>query len=137
LDTGKRLAFRDDEHAAHFAEAFDGLQKGGSAAPVLLRFANEEGDTGLACYLVRGEKLSPAMLRAVEMDEGDPRPLCALIAAPPEAGEEALDIFRNALGLTPAEARLAARLRFGLSLKEAAEELGISVNTARNQLKSV
>src|SRR5690606_33122681 len=40
-------------------------------------------------------------------------------------------------GLTPAEARLAARLRFGLSLKEAAEELGISVNTARNQLKSV
>ncbi|WP_169775802.1 helix-turn-helix transcriptional regulator, partial [Escherichia coli] len=37
----------------------------------------------------------------------------------------------------PAEARLAARLKEGLSLKEAAEELGIAVNTARNQVKSV
>ena len=137
VETGKRLSFRDGEHAALFKEALNGLQQGGAAAPVLLRLADEEGGTELLCYLVRGESLSPAMLRAVEMDEDEPRPLCALVAAPPEAGDDALDIFRNALGLTPAEARLAARLRFGLSLKEASEELGISVNTARNQLKSV
>lgn len=134
---GKRLSFRDGEHAALFAQTLEGMRQGGVAAPVLLRFVGEQGDTALACYLVRGDSLSPAMLRAVEMDESDPRPHCALIAARPEAGEEALDIFRNALGLTPAEARLAARLRFGMSLKEASEELGISVNTARNQLKSV
>ncbi|WP_293339607.1 alpha/beta fold hydrolase [Parvibaculum sp.] len=135
--SGKRLSFLEEEHAAVFDRALADLPDGDASGPTLLRFQTEEGETQLLCYLVRGDALSPAMLRGVEFDEADPRPHCALIAASPGAGDEALEIFRTAFGLTPAEARLAARLRFGLSLKEAAEELGISVNTARNQLKSV
>src|SRR3546814_10771525 len=47
------------------------------------------------------------------------------------------DLIRLAFGLTPAEARLAAQLKRGFALKEAAQALEISVNTARNQLKSI
>lgn len=136
-EEGTRLAFRNDEYAAIFADALRDLRDGEAGGPALLRFPDEGGGTQLLCYLARGDALSPAMLHAVERDEGDPRPHCALIAATPGAGDKALETFRTAFGLTPAEARLAARLRFGLSLKEASEELGISVNTARNQLKSV
>ena len=42
-------------------------------------------------------------------------------------------IFR----LTPAEARLAARLACGESLEEASERLAVSLGTARNQLKAI
>ena len=44
-----------------------------------------------------------------------------------------MDVF----GITPAEARLTLKLINGLSLTAAAEELGISRNTARTQLSSV
>ena len=44
-----------------------------------------------------------------------------------------MDVF----GVTPAEARLTLKLIDGLSLTAAAEELGISRNTARTQLSSV
>ena len=136
VEAGKLLSFREEEHAALVSDALAALEKNEPAAPVLLRFLDEDGETKLPCYLAQGEALSAAMLRAAEFD-GEGHPRCALIAAPPEAGNQVLNVFRQTLGLTPAEARLAARLRFGLSLKEAAEELGISVNTARNQLKSI
>lgn len=45
--------------------------------------------------------------------------------------------LRRLWNLTPAEARLAGRLVQGESLREAADALGISVGTARNQLKLV
>jgi DNA-binding CsgD family transcriptional regulator len=50
----------------------------------------------------------------------------------PDAGA-----FANAFGLTPAEARLAARLLGEESLETAARRLGVAVETARNQLKRV
>lgn len=136
LRKGQRLAFADSEDEAIFASALTGLGKK-STAPVLLRLSGASGENALMCYLVRADALSSAMLRSAEFEGGDQPPFCALVAAPPDAGGESLEVFRKALGLTPAEARLAARLRFGQSLKEAAEELGISVNTARNQLKSI
>ncbi|MDX5367573.1 MAG: alpha/beta fold hydrolase [Alphaproteobacteria bacterium] len=135
LVQGQRLVFADTGDDMTFAAALKDLDKK-SAAPILARFSGMNGDGAVPYYLVRGDALSPAMLRAAEFDAGG-LPFCALVAAPPDAGDETLDLFRKALGLTPAEARLAARLRFGQSLKEAAEELGISINTARNQLKSV
>lgn len=134
LRRGHGLAFGEPEDETVFADALAELAKK-SAAPILVRFSG--GDGSLPCYLVRGDALSPAMLRAAELEPGEAPPFCALVAAPPDAGDDTLDVFRKMLGLTPAEARLAARLRFGQTLKEAAEELGISVNTARNQLKSV
>ncbi len=45
--------------------------------------------------------------------------------------------LRLRFGLSPAQARLALRLRSGRGLKEAAAELGIAYETARTQLKAV
>ncbi|HXE23293.1 MAG TPA: helix-turn-helix transcriptional regulator [Roseiarcus sp.] len=56
-----------------------------------------------------------------------------LDARPKAPGEDLIAAFR----LTPAEARLAARLLGEESLETAAARLGVSVETARNQLKSV
>ncbi len=45
--------------------------------------------------------------------------------------------IRDSFGLTPAEIRLASRLRDGRTLKEAADELSVSINTVRNQLRAI
>jgi DNA-binding CsgD family transcriptional regulator len=45
--------------------------------------------------------------------------------------------LRQLYGLTPSEARLAVALTDGETLKSAAERFGISLNTARDQLKSL
>jgi DNA-binding CsgD family transcriptional regulator len=50
---------------------------------------------------------------------------------PPEAS------LRVSFGLTAAEARLAARIASGDSLENIAEELGVTKETSRNQLKSI
>lgn len=52
----------------------------------------------------------------------------------PHTSETALRITFH---LTPAEARLAARLSTGESLDSATEAIGISKETGRNQLKSI
>lgn len=45
--------------------------------------------------------------------------------------------LRNIFGLTPAEARLSQHLAGGKDLREAAEEIGVSYNTVRSQMRSV
>lgn len=47
------------------------------------------------------------------------------------------EILAVTFGLSPAEARLASIIAAGLSTEQAAEELGIARETARNQLKAV
>jgi DNA-binding CsgD family transcriptional regulator len=71
---------------------------------------------------------------------GEPHevPRDALMASPiVQAGpRDPLDVLRS-MGLTPAEARLAALIGKGLTARSAAEELRISENTARSTLKQV
>lgn len=61
-----------------------------------------------------------------------------LIAAPPDPAN-ALDarLLQQLFGFTPAEARLASALVSGKSVKEFAENAGVSLNTARTHLKNV
>jgi DNA-binding CsgD family transcriptional regulator len=54
----------------------------------------------------------------------------------PKAGVDA-DLLGRAFALTPAEARLAARLGAGSSLREAADGERIAFETARTRLKAV
>jgi DNA-binding CsgD family transcriptional regulator len=64
--------------------------------------------------------------------------MCAILvftdlAMAPQPPEELLS---QVFGLTPAEARLTARLAAGTTLRQAAEALTISRETARSQLKT-
>ena len=52
--------------------------------------------------------------------------------SPPQA-----DVLAQTFGLSPAEARLASLMATGISPERVAEELGISRETVRNQLKAV
>ena len=54
----------------------------------------------------------------------------------PAGPRDPLDVLRS-MGLTPAEARLAALIGKGLTARSAAQELRISENTARSTLKQV
>lgn len=60
-----------------------------------------------------------------------------LIFAASGAADETWDMLRQSFGLTEAESRLARTLAEGLTLQQAADELGVSVHTVRNQLRAV
>jgi DNA-binding CsgD family transcriptional regulator len=63
--------------------------------------------------------------------------LALFLARPAEKSAPDPQVLRDVLGLTMAEARLTSVLNRGLTLVEAARELGIAHNTAKVQLRSV
>jgi DNA-binding CsgD family transcriptional regulator len=62
---------------------------------------------------------------------------CALVRIDEPLREVAPEILRQALNLSPAEARLVGALCSGGTLAFAAERIGISLNTAKSELASV
>ncbi len=64
------------------------------------------------------------------------RALLMFEAAPPSAGE-AQSLVRVAFGLTAAESRLAVELSTGISVARAADNLGVTYETARSLLKTI
>ncbi|HEX2590646.1 MAG TPA: helix-turn-helix transcriptional regulator, partial [Rhizomicrobium sp.] len=107
-----------------------------TSTQVILKFA-EEGDDPVFVYAVPYLELDGSLSRGIALPRGEEAGALALIV-PSQIG---LDSFwtgiRESFGLTQAETRLASLLKDGLSLKEAAGELDLSVNTVRNQLASV
>ena len=65
------------------------------------------------------------------------RPCAAVFLSRPGRAQVPWAPIAACLGLTPAEARLASHLAGGTSLEEASESLGVSIHTARTQLKAV
>jgi DNA-binding CsgD family transcriptional regulator/PAS domain-containing protein len=65
------------------------------------------------------------------------RPVIIFVSDPDDARLPAAALLRKVYDLTPSEARLAAALAEGKRLQEYAEEAGITVNTAKTQLKQV
>lgn len=63
-------------------------------------------------------------------------PLLVTILDPAETPRSSNEVLRMAFGITEGESRLVNELLSGGSLREAAERLGISYHTARNQLAS-
>lgn len=88
-----------------------------------------------------GRQKLGVLVRAIpigEWSEGQHRPAVAVFIRDPERRASAShEMARKLFELTPAEASLAQRLANGLSLDEAADELGIRKNTARAQLRSI
>jgi DNA-binding CsgD family transcriptional regulator/PAS domain-containing protein len=66
------------------------------------------------------------------------RPACMLVIVDPDSAlRPAVSVVKEALRLTEAEARLACILFGGVTLRQAAAELQLSINTCKSQLKSI
>lgn len=103
---------------------------------VIVKFTQAEDEGPHFAYVAPAETL-PAALAASLPDPAALPGATAIIFPAVETTDHLWASIRESFGLTPAETRLAARLKDGLTLKEAAEDLGVSINTVRNQLRAV
>lgn len=127
-EAGAEIALTDPANADALVRAFDqARQRDGQ---VILRL--DRGEDEGPCFAV----LAPA--RAVAgIAAGLPDDALVLVFPAAEAAQRLWVSVRESFGLTAAEARLARKLHEGRSLAEAAEALGVSINTVRNQLRAV
>lgn len=139
LQVGQRLSFLDPENSSRFRALMGSVdpERAAGEGLSLLRLVSPEGDEAVFGYVVAGERMPEALRRRFGVCAALPKGAVVFVAPDRETASDEAQMYRETFGLTPAEARLAAFLKDGLSLKEAAEQLGISVNTARNQIKSV
>lgn len=130
LAPGQSLSFSLPEHEEAFEQGKATLSENGGG-PALVRFPVDAGNVllGLLIPLTGGTEGN----RAGAMADADLR----LVLSPVSAlnGQEYL--LRRELDLTPAESRLALQLGSGETLADAAAQLRVSLNTARNQLRSI
>ena len=92
--------------------------------------------------IVRRNRQSPVIIRVLPVHGAARNPflgaraLLTFAAIAPRPGPKPA-VLAKIFGLTPAEAKLASLMAEGLNPEKAAEELYISRETARNQLKAV
>lgn len=130
------LRFRDPDMRKDFSAALEGLWSPGSGMQLLRLRDNEKERTGFV-YLIAENHFSTALsLKGLTVPVAS-RPLRALVA--PAQTQTFTDevVLQDVIGLTGAEARLAQRMQAGMAVSDAAEELGIAVATARNQVRSI
>jgi DNA-binding CsgD family transcriptional regulator len=107
-----------------------------------LRFISSLDGCPLSPIAIRRNGKHPVVLRALPIHGGAREPFLgarALLTLTPIGPKEPAPaaLLGQAFALTPAEARLAVIIAQGAKAEYAAEVLGISLATARNQLKSV
>ncbi|MDO8902129.1 MAG: alpha/beta fold hydrolase [Phenylobacterium sp.] len=124
--------FNPSNHEA-LAHARARLAESG-AAQVIVKFIQARDDDPHFAYMAPISATPPEMVADIA-HAGNAS--AALIFPALEASDHLWRTIRESFGLTPAETRLAARLKDGLTLKEAAEDLNVSLNTVRNQLRAV
>ncbi|WP_028223667.1 helix-turn-helix transcriptional regulator [Paraburkholderia oxyphila] len=105
----------------------------GTAGPLVEAMpVTRSGDRAKLGVLVRTVPLSDWS------EDNRRRPATVLFLRDPDRkSQRSQEIVRKLFDLTPAETSLALLLTNGLTLEEAAEELGISKNTARAHLRSI
>ena len=130
------LRFRDPDMGKALSAASTELWLSADGLQLLRLRDDEEERTGFA-YLI-AENRFPAVLALMSASvPADARPLRALVAPAQTVVFTDDAILQDVIGLTAAEARLAQRLQSGMAVKDAADELGIAVATARNQLRAI
>ncbi len=132
LSAGGATFFSPVNHEA-LDQARRRLAAGGQ---VIVKFTAAADEAPCFAY-VTGEADLPAGLRAGLSPAGPEPARLAIVFPAVEASDRLWANLRRSFGLTPAETRLAAKLKEGLSLRDAAQALGVSVNTVRNQLRAV
>ena len=104
------------------------------ASQVIVKLVQADDDDPHFAYMSPLAATPPELILGID---GADRASAALIFPAVEATDHLWRTIRDSFGLTPAETRLAARLKDGLTLKESAEDLNVSLNTVRNQLRAV
>jgi pimeloyl-ACP methyl ester carboxylesterase/DNA-binding CsgD family transcriptional regulator len=134
LEVGADLAFSDPANGEVLKRALaQAAQK--PAGQTILKFERDGDDEGPCfAYLVPAMSLPTTVGKFVSAPDGG---AFALVFPAAEATNRLWSTLRESFGLTAAEARLARKLRDGRSLQEAADELKVSVNTLRNQLRAI
>ena len=127
LSAGNAPAFTDAHNIEAFAQALSQIASARQEQAVL-RLDRPQDEGPRFAYLLAGGGRSDGIVR---------QPGLTLVFPAPGETERLWASLRESFGLTPAEVRLAAKLREGLTLKEAADDLGLSINTVRNQLRPV
>ncbi len=127
--TGGLLRARDPVRNLQLQRLYATVLTGCEAPPALML-----GDAGSSRRFA--VTVSPAGERSRAMLSSEPLMLVAVSDAPPAALGMELDA-RARFGLTPAEGRLAAAIAEGCSLRDAADQIGVSVHTVRAQLGAV
>jgi pimeloyl-ACP methyl ester carboxylesterase/DNA-binding CsgD family transcriptional regulator len=124
---GTRLQLHHPDNHEALQRALVEAKRSGQHA--ILRLERPKAGAPVFCYVADSSALAGSALR-------NPAAFALMFSAPePEA--QVWGAIGKSFGLTAAELRLAAKLREGLALSEAAEELGVSVNTVRNQLRAI
>ena len=138
LDARDGLFLRADGFAAARTSETEALRR----AIALAGAASGEPPSGGVLSLSRpsGRRalsviVSPLLSRAGEF--GVDAPAVVVFVTDPDRRVEAPEVWRRLYGFTPAETSLACRLAGGTDLATAAEELAVTVGTARVQLKSL
>jgi len=133
-DPGSPLRFLDPHNLEAFEQALRHARVTGEQAVLKLERGGDESPCFGYVAPVRSLR-DVAYLSGLAFDDAQAG-FALLFPAAEETGRLWGSISRN-FGLTPAELRLAERLRDGQTLKEAADDLDISINTVRNQLRAV
>jgi pimeloyl-ACP methyl ester carboxylesterase/DNA-binding CsgD family transcriptional regulator len=134
LEEGAALSWSAREDRSAFEEAFAALKDGAGARLVRLNI-HAPGTLPVFGFLLDGARLPETGLPFSAALSQEAAAVFLMPARALSFDEEVLSAAL--LGLSPAEARLVGELTRGLALKEAARALGISPNTARNQLANV
>jgi pimeloyl-ACP methyl ester carboxylesterase/DNA-binding CsgD family transcriptional regulator len=121
-------------------EAFDQARarlRGAPGRQVIVKFAQAADEAPHFAYVVAAQDLPAGLAASLERVAGAGEAALAIIFPAVEATDRLWANLRESFGLTPAETRLAARLKDGLTLKEASADLGVTINTVRNQLRAI
>ena len=135
LKTGAEPRFSDPSNDEALTQALRQARAPG-AVQTILKLEREGEDGPCFAYVIPARALPGAAdADAIELADDD-QSYALVFPAVEETGRLWVSI-RDSFGLTPAEIRLASRLRDGRTLKEAADELSVSHNTVRNQLSAI
>lgn len=137
IETGDGLAIQSGRLVpsvpTDHARLADGLKTVHAAArPSVFNIGRPSGRPPLHCVVAAVRNRSDGLPFAI-----DGAASVIFVTAPERCREAPAELLQRLFGLTPAEARLAAALVSGASLKTAAEAIGIKGGTARSYLKTI
>lgn len=135
LQIGRDIAFDDPENAEALHRAID-QARAQPHGQTILKLERDDDDGPRFAYVAPARTLPGVVDAAVVELAADDQAFAIVFPAVEETGRLWASI-RESFGLTAAEVRLAKKLRDGRALKEAADDLDVSVNTVRNQLRAI